>query len=55
VLVLRDGIVGTIAGWVRKRRKGNFRQLIEESDQKAHDRQRDWEPQGAPRAGEEVR
>ena len=55
VLVLRDGIVGTIAGWVRKRRKGNFRQFIEESDQKAHDRQRDWDPQGAPRAGEEVR
>jgi len=46
VLVLRDGIVGTIAGWVRKRRKGNFRQFIEESDQKAHDRQRDWDPKG---------
>jgi urea transport system permease protein len=55
VLVLRDGIVGSIANWVRKRQKGSFRQVIEEADQKAHDRQLDWRTQGAPRPGEEVR
>jgi urea transport system permease protein len=55
VLVLRDGIVGSIAKWVRRRHKGTYRQIVEESDVKAHDRQTDWQPQGAPRPGEETR
>jgi urea transport system permease protein len=56
VLVLRDGIVGSIGNWMRKRKKGaTLRQVIEESDQKAHDRQLDWSPAGAPREDEYVR
>src|SRR6516164_160720 len=39
VLVLRDGIVGSIGNWLRKRKNGaSVRQMIEDSDQKAHDR-----------------
>lgn len=53
VLVMRDGIVGTIANWYRKRRRGSLRQISEERDQIAHDRQHDWEPAGAGKAGEE--
>ncbi len=55
VLVLRDGIVGTLVNWVRRRRRGSLSAITEESDQKAHDLQVDWQPQGAPRPGEEVR
>ncbi|MBV9530911.1 MAG: urea ABC transporter permease subunit UrtC, partial [Bradyrhizobium sp.] len=40
VLVLRDGIVGSIGNFVRKRKKGaTLHQLIEDSDQKARDSQ----------------
>jgi urea transport system permease protein len=55
VLVLRDGIVGSIGNWARKRQKASFRELAEEADRKAHDRQLDWRAQGAPRPGEEIR
>lgn len=56
VLVLRDGIVGTIANWVRKRKKGGtLHQIIEESDQKARDRQHDWRDVGVPQVDENVR
>jgi urea transport system permease protein len=56
VLVMRDGIVGTIANWIRARRKkGTLHQIIEESDQKAHDRQHDWAPAGGPASDEPVR
>lgn len=55
VLVLRDGIVGSIAKWMRRRHEGTYRQIAKESDFKAHDRQADWQPQGAPRPGEEAR
>jgi urea transport system permease protein len=56
VLVLRDGIVGSIGNWLRRRKKGaTVRQMIEESDQKAHDRQIDWSPGGPPSVDEPVR
>jgi urea transport system permease protein len=48
VLVMRDGIVGTIGNLVRRRRRGSLEQIVEEADQKAHDRQADWRPEGAP-------
>jgi urea transport system permease protein len=54
VLVLRDGIVGTIANWWRKRERGSIRQITEESDRRAHDRQHDWEPEGAPTRSTEI-
>jgi urea transport system permease protein len=54
VLVLRDGIVGTLFNWMR-RRKGSFRQIAEEADHEAHDRQLDWRAPRASRPGEEVR
>jgi urea transport system permease protein len=55
VLVLRDGIVGSIGNWIRKLRKGaTLHQLIEESDQKAHDRQLEWRPGGPPPMDEPV-
>ncbi|MBX6324019.1 MAG: hypothetical protein IRY94_19550, partial [Rhodospirillaceae bacterium] len=54
VLVMRDGIVGTIGNWVRRRRGGTFEQIIAEADQKAHDRQTDWRPEGAPATDQSV-
>jgi urea transport system permease protein len=54
VLVMRDGIVGTIANWWRRRFRGSLRQIAEDSDQRAHDRQRDWEPEGAPTRTTEI-
>jgi urea transport system permease protein len=56
VLVLRDGIVGSIGNFVRKRKKGaTLHQLIEDSDQKARDSQFDWRPGGPPPTDEPVR
>jgi urea transport system permease protein len=55
VLVMRDGIVGTIMEWMQQRRRGSYRQIVEDVDHTAHDRQLDWRPEGAPRSGEEVR
>ena len=55
VLVMRDGIVGTIANWLRYRRKGTLPQVAEDADRRAHDLQRDWQPDGesgAKRPGE---
>ena len=42
VLVMRDGIVGTIAKWWSKRRTATAAQMITESDAIAHDRQKDF-------------
>lgn len=53
VLWIPDGLVGTLAAWLRRRRRGTFEQIQEEEDQLARDRQRDWEPAGTPKAGEE--
>jgi len=53
VLVMRDGIVGTIANWWRRRDQATMRQIAEEADRNAHDLQRDWQPEGATRHGEE--
>lgn len=53
VLWIPDGLVGTFAAWLRRRRRGTFEQIQEEEDQLARDRQHDWEPAGAPKAGEE--
>ena len=56
VLVMRDGIVGTIGNVLRKWRKGaTFEEVMEDSDQRAHDRQLDWQPGGPPPADEPVR
>jgi urea transport system permease protein len=56
VLVMRDGIVGSIGNWMRERRKGaTLHQIMEESDQRAHDRQLDWQPGGSPPVDEPVR
>ncbi len=48
VLGMRDGIVGTLANWWSRRSRGSIRQIAEEADRRAHDRQHDWEPEGAP-------
>ena len=48
VLVMRDGIVGTIGNWLRKRRKGTLAQIREEEDRRARDQQREWAPEGEP-------
>lgn len=48
VLVMRDGIVGTIRNWLNKRRRGTVGQIREEQDRLAHDRQKDWSPEGEP-------
>ena len=50
VLVLRDGIVGSIGNWLRARKKkATLHQVVEESDRKAHDLQREWRPAGEPK------
>ncbi len=54
VLVMRDGIVGTIAKWIGRRRAGTVRQVIEEADSAAADRQKDWRPAGAAKIGEDI-
>ena len=54
VLVMRDGVVGTIANWVRRRQRGSMAQIVEEADQKAHDRQADWRPESAPGTTREI-
>jgi len=55
VLVMRDGIVGTIANLLRRRRKhAPLAAVIEESDRKAHDRQLDWQPEGNPTRSREI-
>ena len=53
VLWIPDGLVGTAANWLRKRRRGSLAQIQEERDRIAHDRQRDWQPAGARKPGEE--
>lgn len=55
VLVMRDGIVGSIINWARRWRRGSVRQIVEETDQKAHDLQTEWQPGSPTRLGEEVR
>ena len=53
VLVLRDGIVGSIGNWLRARRtKTTLHQIMEESDRRAHDAQHDWRPAGIPETDE---
>lgn len=54
VLWIPDGLIGTLGNWLRKRRRGTLAQIREEQDQIAHDRQRDWEPPGAPKPGDEM-
>jgi urea transport system permease protein len=53
VLWIPDGIVGTIGNWVRKRGKGSLGQIRDEQDRLAHDRQRDWDPSGATKPGQD--
>ena len=54
VLWIPDGLVGTLVAWLRRRRRGTIEQIREEQDRLAHDRQHDWEPAGASKAGEET-
>jgi urea transport system permease protein len=54
VLWIPDGLVGTIGNWLRRKPRASLRQIREEQDQIARDRQRDWEPAGAPKPGDEL-
>jgi urea transport system permease protein len=55
VLVMRDGVVGSIANWLKRRAKGTpLSAVVEESDQKAHDRQHDWRPEGNPSTSRDI-
>ena len=55
VLWMPDGIVGTIADWVGKWRRGTIGQIREDEDRRAFDQQHhDWAPAGAAKAGEEA-
>jgi urea transport system permease protein len=55
VLVMRDGIVGTVGNWLRRGTKSaSLQQVVQESDQEAHDRQIDWRPEGDPSVTREV-
>ena len=53
VLVFRDGIVGSIANWMAKRKRGSLSQIASDADQTAQDRQQDWRPEGAAGRGRE--
>jgi urea transport system permease protein len=55
VLVMRDGIVGTLGNWwTRRAKQASLPQIVEEPDRRAHDRQTDWRPEGAPPVAREV-
>ena len=54
VLVMRDGIVGTIGKWITRRRGATFRQVVAESDAQAADRQQEWQPAGTSKITEEI-
>jgi urea transport system permease protein len=43
VLFMRDGIVGTIGNWWRRRRGGSYGDMVQEADQRAHDLQSEWQ------------
>lgn len=53
VLVMRDGIVGTLGKWLSRAKGSNVRGLIAESDQAAADQQHDFRP-GIEKAPEKV-
>jgi urea transport system permease protein len=50
VLFMRDGIVGTIGNWWRRRRGATYGGLVEDADREAHDLQAEWQRDsgGAP-------
>ena len=54
VLVMRDGIVGTIGKWLERHRKGSLKQMVAESDRTAAERQRDFGPAGTSKVPEET-
>jgi urea transport system permease protein len=54
VLVMRDGIVGTIGKWIRYRQGAATDQLVADADAQAADRQRDWKPAGAGKISDEI-
>jgi len=54
VLWIPDGLVGTLGNWLRRKPKASLAQVREEQDKIAHDRQRDWEPAGAVKPGDEL-
>lgn len=54
VLVMRDGIVGSIGKWLSRRRAGTIEQVIEESDALAADRQREYRAGGRTGTVEEI-
>jgi urea transport system permease protein len=54
VLVMRDGIVGTIAKWIGSKRGATVEQVVEASDAEAADRQKDWRPAGTGKGPEDI-
>jgi urea transport system permease protein len=54
VLWIPDGLVGTLGSWFRRKPRASLAEIREEQDQIARDRQRDWEPAGAPKPGDEL-
>lgn len=54
VLVMRDGIVGTIGKWITRHRAGSLTQIVEEADATAADQQRDFKAAGTGRVSEEI-
>jgi urea transport system permease protein len=53
VLWVPDGIVGSIANWLKHRRKGSFAEIQKDEARLEHDRQHDWQPAGALKSGDE--
>jgi urea transport system permease protein len=54
VLVMRDGIVGSIGNWVRRWRAGSVKQIVQDADALAADRQREYGVGGRRRPVEEI-
>lgn len=54
VLVMRDGIVGTIGKWLGRRRGSTLVRVVAESDAEAADRQRDYRPAGGGKTNQEL-
>lgn len=54
VLIMRDGIVGTIGKWIGRRGRGTLGQMASESDSQAADSQKDYRPAGSGKQSEEI-
>lgn len=54
VLVMRDGIVGSIGNWLRRWRAGSIKQIVQDADALAADRQREYGVGGRSGTIEEI-